>query len=303
MEYQAGAVRPIGSIEDGWRIIKDDYWMFFAMTLVAAAITAAAFLVLQLISNVAAVGVSAVLGATTSGAGDAVKISAAILPQIITAVVSLFTNLLLGVISGAFFCGMYTALARKLTTGRVEFSDLFAGFQKLLPCLIVATVLSVVQFAVSLVTLLGGAAIGISVVGAGILTKDGRFNPAIFGGLFLVLLAFVAISVAVNLIVSALTTFSYPLIAERDLSGGGALLLAVKGGFANVGRLILLLLMLGLITFAGMIPCFLGIPFVLPIIIAALFAAYQSVFGRTGNANWQTQAPPPPPVFGNQPRY
>ncbi len=34
MDYQTGSVKPIGSIQEGWDLIKNDYWLFFAMVLV-----------------------------------------------------------------------------------------------------------------------------------------------------------------------------------------------------------------------------------------------------------------------------
>ena len=301
MQFQSGAVRPVGSIEEGWRIIKDDYWTFFGMTLVMFVILFIAAIILGLINNVITFGISAALGVATSNSGDAGKISAAILPQLISMIISIFTNIIVGAVSGAFFCGIYAALSRKVSSGVADFGDLFAGFQKFQACLIVAVVLSLAQFAIGLVTLLGGAAVGVSAFGMGMLVKDGQVNPAAFGGILLVALLFMGIFIVLNLIISALTTFSYPLIADRNLPGGEALMLSAKGGFANLGGLILLLLLLGLMAFAGVLVCLVGVFFVAPILTAALFAAYQSVFGRTGGV--YQQSPPPPPVFNNQPGY
>ncbi len=301
MEFQSGAVRPVGSIEDGWAIIKDDYWTFFGMTLITIVILVVAAISLGLVNNAITFAISTLLGVATSGSGDTAKMSAAILPQLISMVISVFTNILVGTVSGAFFCGIYAALSRKANSGVADFSDLFGGFKKFTSCLIVATVLSLVQFVIGVVALLGAAALGVSALGMGMLVKDGQLNPAAFGGILLVALVFVVITIVVNLIISALTAFAYPLIGERNLSGGEALMLSIKSGFANLGGLILLLILLGLMTFGGILVCFIGVLFVAPIITAALFAAYQSVFGRTGgNYNY---APPPPPTFNNQPGY
>jgi len=301
MEYQSGAVRPVGSIEEGWKIIKDDYWTFFFMTLITIVLLIVAAMILGLINNAITFGISAALGATTRNSGDAAKISAAILPQLISMVISIFTNIIVATASGALFCGIYTALSRKANSGVAEFGDLFSGFQKLLPCLVVAVVLSVVQFVIGLVALLGGAALGVSALGLGMLTRDGQFNPAALGGLFLVVILFIVVTFVINLIISALTAFVYPLIADRNLSGGQALMLSIKSGLANIGGLILLMILLALIVIGGALACLIGILFVMPVIVAALFAAYQSVFGRTGG--FYQHAPPPPPVFNNQPGY
>ncbi len=301
MEYQSGAVRPIGSIQEGWEIIKYDYWTFFSMTLTAFLIFIVAVVVLSLIGNGIALGLAAAFGAATSNSGDALKVSAAIIPQLVSMVISFFTNIIVGAVAGAFFCGIYKSLANKASGGRAEFGDLFGGFQKFQPCLIVAAALSVFQFVVSLIGLAGGAALGLSAFGSGMFTQNGQVNPAVFGGFFLAIIAFFLVILVVNLIASALTSFAYPLIADRNLSGSEALLLSIKSGFSNIGGLIGLLLILFLMAFVGALPCLLGLPFIAPILIAALFAAYQSVFGRTDN--FYRDVPPSPPIFDNQPNY
>ena len=300
MEFQSGVVRPIGSIEEGWNIIKNDYWTFFSMMLVAIIILLVGAVILGLINNVITFGVSAILGVATANAGDAGKISAAILPQVISIFISIFTNIIVVTLSGVLFCGIYTAFSRKASGGIANFGDLFAGFQKIKSCVIVAIVLSGIQFVIALITLLGGAAVGVS-AGLGMLTKDGKLNPAVFGGLFLVILAFVIFTLLINLIISALSAFVYPLISEHNLSGGQALMLSAKSGLANIGGLILLLLLLILIAVGGVLVCFVGIFFVAPIISAAMFAAYQSVFGKS--QDFYRHTPPPPPIFSNQQGY
>ena len=300
MEFQSGVVRPIGSIEKGWNIIKDDYWTFFSMTLVAIIILVVGAVILGFINNIITFGISAVLGVATVNSGDAGKISAAILPQVISVFISIFTNFVVATLSGVLFCGIYTALSRKASGEIANFGDLFAGFQKIQSCLIVAIVLSGIQFVIALVTLLGGAAVGFS-AGLGMLTKDGKLNPAVFGGLFLVILVFVIFTFLINLIISALTAFVYPLISEHNLSGGQALMLSAKSGLANIGGLILLLLLLILIAVGGVLVCFVGIFFVAPIISATMFAAYQSVFGKS--QDFYQHTPPPPPIFSNQQGY
>ncbi len=301
MEFQSGAVRPVGSIEDGWGIIKNDYWTFFFMTTVAIILLVVAAMALGFINNLIALGISGALGVATANAGDAGKVSAAIIPNVISMFISIFTNIIIVTASGALFCGIYQALSNKVSGGVADFNDLFAGFQKWQPCLIVAVVLAAVQFIISAVTLIGGAAVGVSAFGMGMLVKDGKLNPAIFGAFFLVILVIVFFTIAANIIANALTAFVYPLISERNLSGGEALMLSVKGGFANIGGLILLMILLSLIAFVGILVCCVGVLFVAPIICAAFFAAYQSVFGRTQSSFQHT--PPPPPNFGNQPGY
>lgn len=301
MEYQSGAVSPVGSISEGWNIIKDNYWLFFGMTAVAIIILFVAALILGFINNIITLAVSAAFGMATQNSGEVGRASAAIVPQLVSMFISIFTNIIVLIISGALFCGIYKALSRQANSGSADFGDLFSGFQKLMPCLVVAVVMSLVQFVISIVFLLGGAAVGVSAIGIGMLTKDGQFNPALFGGLFLIILVFLGIYIIISLVISALTAFVYPLISERDLSGGQALLLSIKSGFSNLIGLILLFILLGLMGLGGVLLCFVGIFFVAPILSAAIFAAFRSVWGRT--QDFRQYNPPTPPVFGNQPGY
>lgn len=302
MEYNSGAVSPVGSISEGWNIIKDNYWLFFGMTLVAIIILIVAAVILGVINNLITLGVSAAFGVAAQGTGDVGKASAAIVPQLISMVISIFTNIIVITISGTLFVGIYSALARQADTNNAEFGDLFSGFQKLVPCLIVAVIMSIIQFAISIVFLIGGVALGVSALGAGLLTKDGQLNPAIFsGGLIMVILVFAVIYLIVNLIVSALTAFIYPLIAERNLSGGEAFLTSIKGGLSNIIGMILLFILLFFMSLGGALLCIVGIFFVVPIMSASLFAAFRSVFGKPQDNRQYT--PPAPPVFGQQPGY
>ncbi|CAN5656739.1 hypothetical protein BH20ACI4_BH20ACI4_03480 [soil metagenome] len=301
MEYQSGAVSPVGSISEGWNIIKDNYWLFFGMTLVAIVILIIAALILGLVNNLITFAVATAFGIAAQGTGDVGQVSAAIVPQLISMVISIFTNIIVLTISGALFCGIYSALSRQANTNTAEFGDLFSGFQKIMPCLIVAVIMSIVQFAISLVFLIGGAALGVSAIGAGMLTRDGQLNPAIFGSLFLVILVVVVLYIVVNLIISTLTAFVYPLIAERNLSGGEAVLLSIKGGLSNIFGMILLFILLFLMSIGGALLCLVGVFFVAPIMSASIFAAFRSVFGKPQDNRQYT--PPAPPVFGQQPGY
>jgi uncharacterized membrane protein len=304
MEYQSGAVRPVDSFSDGWSIIKNDYWMYVAMVVVLGIIVIVVSLILSAINSAISNVIAAALGMATSNSGDVARTSAVIFPQVIAQIVGFFVNIIVTTLSGVLICGLYKSMSRVANGARAEFGDLFGGFEYLQSCFIVAAVLSVVQFVIAIVTLVIGAAVGVSAIGLGIgglINSDGTPNPAIFGGLFLVFLAFMGVYIIIMLIISALTTFVYPLIAERNLSGGQALMTSVKGGLANLGGMILLLIVGGLLIFAGAIPCGLGLPFVAPIYLAGLFAAYRSVFGSYGSS--QQYNPPPPPNFGQQRGY
>ncbi len=302
MEYRSGAVGPIESISQGWNLVKDNYWIFFGMTTITIILLFIVAIILGVINNVITALLGGVLGVAAQGTGDVGQASAAIAPQLISMIISFFTNIIILTISGAFFCGIYKAMSRTSAGEAADFSELFNGFQKIVPCLIVAIVMSIVQFVIQLVFLLGGLALGVSAVGlGGLITPDGQLNPAVFGGLLVAILAIFVIYIIVSLIISALTAFVYPLIGERDLSGGQALLLSIKSGLSNIIGLIILLILLGIMAFVGALACLVGVLFVIPVLTASLFSAYQSVFGKP--QDMRRSSPPPPPTFGDQPAY
>ena len=242
MEYQSGAISPVETISEGWNIIKDNYWLFFGMTIVAILIIVAASFILSLVNNVIAMGVGAAFGAAAQNSGDTAKTAAAIAPQLVSSFIGIFTNIIGSTISGVLFCGLYKALARQTDTGMADFGDLFGGFQKIVPCLIVAVFLSVIQFIIIAFFLVTGAAFGLSAFGLGML-KNGQIDPAIFSGLIGIIFIFVLIFIVISIVVSTLTTFIYPLISDRNLSGGEAILTSAKAGLANIGGMLGLLIL------------------------------------------------------------
>lgn len=301
MEYQKGAVRPVECISEGWNIVKDNYGIFLGMFVVAGIILVIAGLILGAINTLVVLGITAALGSATQNSGQVGAVSTAIIPQLASLIISIFTNTIVFTISGVLFCGIYKALSLNSSGETANFSDLFGEFNKITPCLIVAVLTSLFQFVLGLTGLFVGATIGISALSTGILMSDGKMNPALFGGLLAGIGIFVLVYLIISLVFSALTTFVYPLIVEKNLSGGEAIRLSIKSGLANIGGLILLFLLLGLMAFGGILLCGIGLLFVLPITTAAVFAAFQNVFGKADNFRQNT--PPPPPNFDNQAAY
>lgn len=301
MEYKSGVVRPVESISEGLELIKSDYWTFFGITLVTMICVIVLSMILGFINNLFSAAIAGLFGVATQNAGEIGKASAAVVPQLISAVISIFTNIIVVTVSGMFTCGIYSALARKADTGTADFGDISKGFEKFMPCLIAGIITSVIQFVIAVVMLLGGAAVGISALGlGGLIGSDGKPNPAIFGGLFAIILVFGVIYLIVTIIVAALSMFVFPLISERNISGVEAYLTSIKSGLANIGGLVLLLILTGLMVFAGALVCLVGALFVAPVMYAAWFVAYRDVFGKLNDFRQYT--PPPPPSF-QQPGY
>src|SRR5687768_1321721 len=90
IEFKTGVIRPVECMKEGWELIKDEYWLIFAITLVGMLI-------------------------------------GGLIP--------------LGIGIGAMFCGIYFVLLKKMNSERIEFGDLFKGFEYFLPGLIVTLVI------------------------------------------------------------------------------------------------------------------------------------------------------------------
>lgn len=303
MEYKSGAVRPIDSISRGFELIKSDYWTFFGMSVITGIAVIAVALMLAFINNLISAAITGGLGMATENSGDIGKASAAIVPQLIAMVISLFGNIIVATLSGMLVCGIYSALARKADTGVADFGDLSNGFQKLVPCLIAGVITAIIQFVIGVVMLFGGAAVGVSALGiGGLIGADGMPNTAALGGLVAIIFAVFAVYIVISIFIAALSTFVYPLIADKHLSGVEAYLMSIKSGFSNLGGLILLIILSGLMALGGAFVCLVGVLFVVPIIYAAWFVAYRDVFGGSREYRQDTP-PPPPPNFQNQPGY
>jgi len=81
---------------------------------------------------------------------------------------------------------------------------------------------------------------------------------------------------------------------DRKLSGVEAVKLSVKAGMANFWQILVLMLLNGLLGFAGALLCYVGLFLVMPVNFASLSVAYRQVFGL---GNIQFPVPPPPPRF------
>jgi uncharacterized membrane protein len=70
--------------------------------------------------------------------------------------------------------------------------------------------------------------------------------------------------------------------------------LSIKAAMANFWRLLGMLFLTGLLSMAGVLLCYVGVFFVMPISFAAIAMAYEQVFGL---GEVRSNLPPPPPSF------
>jgi uncharacterized membrane protein len=237
-EFRAGAIQPMECLKAGWATIKDRYWLFLGITLVAMLI------------------------------GGAVPI----------------------VLIGPMMCGLYLCLFARMRGEEVQFDRLFKGFDYFVPGLVAAAI----QTVPLLIIVLAGDAVFVVFTYATV--PHDRYSrsegpPAVF---FLGLIVFVLFAVIVSVIIHSLFLFSYPLVVDRKLSGWEAIKTSYRAALKNIGGILgLILLNVGL-GIAGVICCYVGVFFVMPVCFAAYAAAYRQVFPEIP-AGLSTPSPPPPP--------
>lgn len=196
----------------------------------------------------------------------------------------------LGILLGPMMCGIYLSLFQTRRGQPIEFGNLFKGFDYFSDSLI-ATLLHMIPVVVIFVPSYLIFYIGLFLM----MPRDGGEpdpkSMLAFFGLFAV---FWIVMVVILIVISVAFTFAYPLIVDRRLSGLNAVKLSIRAAMANFWRLLGLLLLSGLLAFAGVLLCYVGVFLVLPISFAAIAKAYEQVFGL---GEFQPNLPPPPPTF------
>lgn len=197
-----------------------------------------------------------------------------------------------GILMGPMMCGVYLALFSKRRGLPIEFGIIFKGFDYFGQS-VIATLIHVVPIVIIIVPSYLLFYVGLFVALPSPGSDPDPTGLLIFLG---VMLVYWLVVVCIMIVISLVFTFSYPLIVEHRLQGFDAVKLSARAALANFLPLLGLSLLSGFLGFVGMLFCYIGIFFVLPISFAALAIAYEQVFGLiTTQAG--SDLPPPPPVF------
>ena len=242
--FRRNAVEPVQCIKGGWETIKNNYWLFVGMTLVAILI------------------------------GSAVP---------------------LGILLGPMMCGLYMALFKTRRGEPIEFGTLFKGFDYFGQSVVAALLHTIPIIAIVVPAyLLFYVSMFVSMAAAG---SGDEPNPAAFMG---VMFMFGLFWIAVMLVILFITigfTFASPLIVDRKMQGFDAVKISFQAAFANFWRMLGMVLLNSLLSIAGLLVCYVGMFFVMPIGYAAIAKAYEQVFGLSDGMAMSSNLPPPPPVF------
>jgi uncharacterized membrane protein len=196
----------------------------------------------------------------------------------------------LGILMGPMMCGIYLTLFKQRRGQRVEFGDLFKGFDYFGDSLIAALLHMLPAFAIVIPTYIIFYISLFAMMGA----SRGQPDPGVVLGFFVFWAIILFVMIVILILISLAFTFAYPLIVERRLAGFDAVKLSIKAALANFWGLLGLMLLTALLGFAGVLLCYVGAFLVLPISFGALAMAYEQVFGLS---EVQPNVPPPPPSF------
>ena len=196
----------------------------------------------------------------------------------------------LGLLMGPMMCGLYLALFQTRRGQPIEFGILFKGFDYFGDS-VIATLIHMIPIVVVFVPSYLLFYVGLFVIMG---QQGGEPGSAALLGFFGFFAVFWLVMIVVLIALSVVFTFAYPLIVDRRLSGVEAVKLSIKAALANFWRLLGLLLMTGLLSFVGVLCCYVGAFLAMPVSFAAIATAYEQVFGL---GEFQPNLPPPPPIF------
>ena len=189
------------------------------------------------------------------------------------------------VLMGPMMCGIFLCFFQQMRGEQVSFDGLFKGFdyfgQSVIAMLIQAIPAVLIIVPVYLV-------MAISAVSSSH-GRDGEdaAMAAFFIGMIVIFVAILLMSIVLGIFFM----FTFPLIVDRKLSGVEAVKTSVKAAMANFGGVLGLVLLNALLSFGGVLLCYVGAFFVFPITLTAHAIAYRRVFPEIP----QTFSTPPPP--------
>jgi hypothetical protein len=244
------------SVRRGWQLVMNNFGL----------LVGASFLVLLIESAINMVG-SVPRSAFRAMHGHAGFGIVGIGIVIVFSVVSMVAAV---VVTGPLNGGLYWLFLRRLRGEAAEIKDIFVGFRRRFVDLILVTIVNGV---LGMACVLPGAVltgIGVGLVhvhrgaGAGFLTVG-------------VLLLVVGLPISIHLCVSWI--FSLPLVIDKQLGFWDAMKLSRRGVSGHWWAAFGLVIVCGLLCFAGVLLCCVGLLVAIPLTIAALLFAYEDIFG------------------------
>lgn len=199
---------------------------------------------------------------------------------------------------GPVLGGFYLLVLRDMRDEQVEFGDMFKGFEKFVPLMVVGLIQAIPGIIFQFIQ--WGVDIGRLAAdrngGADLYQSSGTpFGLA--EGLSAIIIVASIIMFIVAILWAITFHFSIAIMAENDVTIGEAISLSAKAGWSNIGGLIVLFILEGLVAIAGVLALCVGIFVAVPVIYAANAFAYRQVFPHFNRQTYNTE-PPPPNEYG-----
>jgi uncharacterized membrane protein len=173
------------------------------------------------------------------------------------------------IIYGPMVCGIYLCYLQKMRGKKAAFETLFQGFDCFVESLIATLLIMLATMIVMVPCIVLCIVAIVSIVLAG--EHAGLAAVAI-----IVVLA--PLVIVVNLVVSSLFIFVYPLIVDKQYTAVPAITTSCQAVWAHLGGILLLMLLYGVISCAAALACGIGMIFVTPVLFGALTILYRQVF-------------------------
>lgn len=188
-----------------------------------------------------------------------------------------------GILMGPMMCGIYMCFLRRMRGEPIEFGLLFKGFDYFKES-VIATLIQIVPIMVLLVPLYIVFFVGMTTLAPGGRRGRGSVNDPSAMLTFLIVMGVVFfVFMVIIMAISVLFVFSYPLIVDRKLSGVDAVKTSARAIFANLGGALGLLFLNLLLGILGLLLCYIGAFFWMPVGLAAWAVAYRQVFPAQEN--------------------
>jgi hypothetical protein len=183
---------------------------------------------------------------------------------------------------GPIMCGIYICLFRHERGQFVKFEMLFRGFDYFVQSLI-ATLIMIIPALVILVPayVMFFAAIISQMPKQAPGAPPPPLDPSAIWTILAAFGLFFLVVMLVSIVLQVLFFFTYPLIVDRKLTGVQAIGASFRAAHANFGGVLGLVLLIALLGLVGVLACYVGAFFVLPIHFAAYAVAYRKVFPRS----------------------
>lgn len=197
-------------------------------------------------------------------------------------------------IAGPITAGLYYCYLRGIRGEPIEFGMMFKGFENFVPAMVVGLIAAIPEV-IGQIFRVGFQVAGETMKNGG---RNGRGDGMeLLAGGFLIAAVVIGLVFTIGTIILRVSLyFAIPLIMDKKLGVMDAIKLSARAAWKNIGGIILLAILEGLIALAGVLALCIGVLFVMPILFAANAFAYRQVFPDT-QQNFQN-VPPPPNAYG-----